>query len=187
MNRKNRYFRYSLLLLCFLFTAFQCGDCETSDAYLDGSRSWLPLKGKTHLSFLDSSGKTTDFGLKVVDTTQVIVNHYCNTSSVQEYILASLYLNAEKTDSLYFSLSPQAWMCMRGTTHDTTNIFACNAFKESSASKRFTHYTVGNRNYEEVFLLKSTPGYMNKIDSVFMANNVGIVGFTYAGEKYALP
>jgi hypothetical protein len=76
---------------------------------------------------------------------------------------------------------------MRGLTNNSTNIFVCNAFEDSRASKRFINYTVGNRNYKEVFLMWSIPGNPNKIDSVFLANEVGIVGFNYGGKKYFLP
>ncbi len=45
---------------------------------------------------------------------------------------------------------------------------------------------VGNRTYHEVLLIKHNEGYSNSIDSLFLANDTGIVGFNYFGEKYIL-
>jgi hypothetical protein len=47
---------------------------------LDATRSWLPLKGRTQLAFLDNVCNLTNFGLKVVDTTEIALNQECGTT-----------------------------------------------------------------------------------------------------------
>ncbi len=186
---KTKFTILILLFVHFLTTSFQCNKCRTGDLHLDATRSWLPLKGKTELAFLDNTGTLTNFKLHVVDTTEITVNHECGTSYKYDYITTSIYLNSSLRDSIYFSLSSGGWLCMRATSGNNPNIAMCNVFgqtKEGIIAKRFSNQAVGSRNYKEVILLLHNPGYSDNIDSVFIANNVGIVGFKYTNKKYTL-
>ncbi len=155
---------------------------------LDDTKSWLPLKGRTQLSFLDNTGSVRTFNLRVVDTTETAFNE-CGNSYKYEYINATLYLNQSMTDSIHFSLGSGSWLCMRTMSNNSPNIAMCNVFgqtKQGVIAKRLSNYPVGTRTYQEVILLLHSPVYSDNIDSVFIANHVGIVGFKYSGNKYSL-
>jgi hypothetical protein len=178
----------SILILYCLTTSFQCNKCKVGDLHLDGTRSWLPLKDKKQLTFLDNSGSLTNFSLQVIDTTETSYSE-CGDSYKYEYIKTSLFLNTSMTDSIHFILGSGGWLCMTATSNNTPNITMCNVFgqtKEGIIAKKLSNYSIGNKNYQEVILLLHNPGYSNNIDSVFIANNVGYVGFTYLNKRYFL-
>ena len=171
-----------------LTTSFQCKKCRTADIKLDNTRSWFPLKGITSLSFVDEIGTMINFNLRVIDTTEVALND-CGDSYRYEYLNTSLYLNPTKTDSIHFSLASSGWLCMRATSGNNPNIAMCNVFgqtQEAKIAKRLYNFTVGGKSYPELILLIHNEGFVNNIDSVFIANNVGIVGFKYLTKKYTL-
>jgi len=184
----------STVLLCLLFlfcltTSFQCQWCGTGTLEIGSSRSWLPLKGKTQLLLLDSTGAASTFRLRVVDTTETGTND-CGDPYKYEYIHTSLYLNPGQTDSIHFSLASSGWLCMSAWSNGNPAITMCNVFgqtKEGTIAKKLSNYRVGNRTYAEAILLLSNPGYSNNIDSVVIANKAGIVGFRYGGVRYFLP
>ena len=183
--------KFTILILVFfcLTTSLQCNKCRTGDLHLDATKSWFPLKGVTQLSFVDETGNLTDCNLHVVDTTEVAVNPECGTSYKYAYITTTLYLNSNRSDSIFFSLASAGWLCMRAMTGNNPNIVMCNVFgqtKEGVIAKRFSNLTIGSKAYPETILLLHNQGYSDNIDSVFIANNVGIVGFKYANKKYAL-
>ncbi|MFI5188354.1 MAG: hypothetical protein ACHQF0_16605 [Chitinophagales bacterium] len=143
----------------------------------------------TQLSFLDSIGNVTNFKLRVIDTTEIAVNQECGTSYKYEYITTSLYLDQNMNDSIHFSLSSGGWLCMNAASNNNPNILMCNVFglaKEGVIAKKLSNYPVGSRNYREVILLLHNLGFSDNIDSVFIANDVGIVGFEYSNKKYTL-
>jgi hypothetical protein len=178
----------TLFVLFFLTASFQCNKCRTSDIKLDNTRSWFPLKGKTSLPFFDNTGFLTNFNLLVKDTSEVVFND-CGASYNAEYLKTTLYLNTTKTDSIHFSLSPGGWLCMYVTSGNNPDMSMCNVFGQTQAgivAKRFYNFTVGVRSYQEVILLNHSPGLAGNIDSVFIANNVGIVGFNYSAKKFTL-
>lgn len=155
---------------------------------MDNTRSWLPLKGKTQLRFIDNSNTSVNFQLKVVDTTETATND-CGDLYKYEYIKASLYLNQNQTDLIHFSLASGGWLCMSAESNNTQNLSMCNVFgqtKEGAVAVRKSNYKVGGRTYSEAIVLLSSPAYSNNIDSVVIANNVGIVGFKYGNTTYAL-
>jgi hypothetical protein len=175
------------LIFC-LTSSFQCNKCRTADIKLDDTRSWFPLKGRTTLTFLDNNGTSIDFSLRVIDTTEVELND-CGDSYRYEYLNTSLYLNTAKTDSIHFSLASSGWLCMKATSGNNPNIAMCNVFgqtQEGKIAKRLYNYSVGRRNYQEVILLFHNQGFQNNIDSIYIANNVGIVGFKYSTKTFAL-
>lgn len=177
-----------LLSLFCLTTSFQCNNCSTGTLRLDQTKSWIPLKGKTQLRFLDNSNNVVDFQLKVVDTTETAAND-CGDFYKYEYIKASLYLNQSRTDSIHFSLASAGWLCMNALSSGNVNLSMCNVFgqtKEGTIAVRKSNYRVGSRSYTEAIVLLSSPGYSNNVDSVIIANNVGIVGFRYGNTSYAL-
>jgi hypothetical protein len=178
-----------LSLLYCLTTSLQCNKCHTGDLHLDATKSWFPLKGKTQLTFRDDAGNSTDLKLHVVDTTEIATNPDCGTSYRYEYITTSLYLNPAKSDSIFFSLASNGWLCMNATTGNNQNIVMCNVFgqtKEGIIARRLYNQTIGSRTYAETILLLHNQGFSDNIDSVFIANNAGIVGFKYATRRYSL-
>ena len=180
--------KLTLLILLFVFcltTSFQCNKCRTGDVHLDATRSWLPQKGITQLTFVDKVGSLTNFKLQAVDTIEIAINQECGTSYRYDYITTSLYLNPTMSDSIYFSLSSGGWLCIRALS-GTIYINMCNVFgqtKEGVIAKKLSNQRIGDRTYQEVILLLHNPGLSDNIDSIFIANNVGIVGFKYANEK----
>lgn len=182
----------AILILFFflsLTSSFQCNKCRTDDLYLDGTKSWFPLKGKTQLTFADQTGNLTNFKLRVVDSTEVEVNQECGTSYKYEYITTTLYLNISGSDSVFFSLASAGWLCIRAMTGTNPNIVMCNVFgqtKQGIIAKRLSNQTLGSRTYPETILLLHNQGYSDNIDSVYIGNNVGIVAFKYANKRYTL-
>ena len=179
----------SLLLLFSLTTSLQCHNCSTKPLRLGSTKSWFPLKGKTQLTFIDGMSNPHVFSLKVIDTTEMAYNEECDNSYQYQYINTSLYLNSDKTDSIYFTLGSGDWLCMNALSNDSTNISICNVFgetKEGLVAKSLNDYTIGNRKYKDVVLTIHNQGFSDNIDSVFIANNAGIVGFKYAGKTYSL-
>ncbi len=185
--------KINVIILTFLFavcltSSFQCQKCGTGTLRLDGTKSWLPLKGKTQLTFLDDGGVLTNFQLKVIDTTETALND-CEEAFRYEYIRVTLYLNQALTDSIHFSLASSGWLCMQAWSNNNPNVSMCNVFgqtKEARVAKRLSNFPVGNRTYAEAILLLSSPALTNNIDSIVIANGTGIVGFKYANKIYAL-
>ncbi len=181
----------AILFLLFLFcltTSFQCQKCRTGTLKLNDTKTWLPLKGKTHLSFVDNTGSLTDFTLRVVDTTETALND-CGEPYRYEYIHVTLYLNQGLTDSIHFSLASGGWLCMRAWSNNNPNINMCNVFgqiKEGKIAKKLTNYSAGSRTYPEAIMLLTNPGFADNIDSVIIANQAGIIGFKYATKKHVL-
>ena len=178
----------TMLLFFFIITAFQCNDCRSGTASIGRTRSWFPLKGKTQLSFRDNTASVTNFKLNVTDTTETSLNE-CGTPIKYEYIVTTLYLDQNSTDSIYFSLSSGGWLCMRARSNDSVNVSMCNVFgqtAEARVAKKLTNYTAGTKTYPEAILLLSDPLYNKNIDSIIIANQAGIVGFNYANKKYTL-
>ena len=185
--------KLTFIIVLFVFcltTSFQCNKlkCRTRDLNLDG-RSWLPPKGIPHLTFVDNSGSLTNFKLQVVDTTWVAISQECGNSFSYDYLTTTLYLDPTMSDSIYFSLTYGGWLCMRAVSSNNPNIWMCNVFgqtKEGAVAKKLSNQLIGNKTYQEVILLLHSPGLSDNIDSLFIANNVGIVGFKYANKVYAL-
>jgi hypothetical protein len=185
---KNKYTLLTLLFVYCLTTSLQCDKCNTGIIRLDETKSWLPLKGRTQLSFIDNSGTSTSFKLKVVDTTELVINECGGTYGV-EYITTTLFLNQNMKDSIHFSLASGGWLCASAASDNNINFSICNVFgkaKEGIDAKRLKNQRIGNRTYQEVILLIHGPISTNNIDSVFIANNAGVVGFNYVNKKYAL-
>jgi hypothetical protein len=178
----------TLFALFCLTASFQCNKCRTGDLKLDNTRSWFPLKGKTSLPFFDNTGFLTNFNLLVKDTSEVFFND-CGEPYNAESLKTTLYLNTTKTDSIHFSLNSNGWLCMYATSGNNPDMGMCNVFGQTKAgivAKRFYNLPVGARSYQEVILLLHSPGLPGNIDSVFIANNVGIVGFNYSTKKFTL-
>lgn len=179
-----------ILILCLycMTTAFQCNTCSTDALLLNNTRSWFPLKGKTQLSFLDNSENVINFSLFVKDTIETLSNE-CGDMFKVESLVSTLYLNSEKTDSIHFSLASAGWLCMHAVSNNESNIGMCNVFglsKESVVAKKLFDQLIGTRIYQEVILLLPNEGNDKNIDSLFIANNFGIVGFNYSNNKYTL-
>jgi len=183
-----------VLFLLFLFTTLtsvQCEKCKKGDRKLDESRIWLPLKGKSELTFLDTSKQSKNFALHVIDTLQVYTDSMCNLMHKVEYIQVSLYLNTQKTDSIFIQLSPPSSLFVRAST-DTSFNMAISGFLTGYAGShgnfqnRLYDYNNGNRIYNEVLLINHAEGYSDSIDSLLLAKGAGIIGFNYLGQKYIL-
>jgi hypothetical protein len=179
----------TILLLTLVGTILiRCGKCPTGHLHLDSTKSWLPLKGKTQLFFTDSVGNSTRFPLKVIDTTVTATNK-CGSTYEIDYITATLYLNSSMTDSIYLSLATGSWLCITAYSYNNPNMTICNIFnqtKEGVVAKNLSNYSIGGKTYNEVILILHNPGYSETIDSVFIANKAGIVGFKYHDKHYTL-
>lgn len=185
---KQKLILLALLVICVSTSSFQCQQCKTGTALLGNSRSWLPLKGKTQLSFIDPSGNSVHFKLRVVDTLETLIND-CNEPFSYEYINASLILNQTQTDSINFTLSAKDWMCAFAWSDSNISMSMCNVFgqaKEGVIARKLRNYTAGNNLYQEAIMLLGSAANSNKIDSVVIAKNAGIVAFSYAARKYVL-
>lgn len=178
----------ALLLIFCITTAFRCQkECKSGEYRLDASRSWLPLKGKTQLTFLDNAGNTNHFNLNVYDTVEKNVDEDCTI--IYESINAILFLNSPGSDVIALRLNPPNSFVASGSNGNDPGFNMRDVFqkaREGSVAKHLSNYTIGGRNYEEVILMLNGVGNSNSIDSVFIANNVGIVGFKYMGKKYSL-
>lgn len=141
------------------------------------------------MTFADEGGNLSNFKIHVVDTTEIAVNQECGTSYKYAYITTTLYLNPSMSDSVFFSLASAGWLCMNAMTGNKQNIVMCNVFgqtKEGIIAKKLSNQTIGSRTYPETILLLHNQGNSDNMDSIFIANNAGIVGFKYENRKYAL-
>jgi hypothetical protein len=184
----------SIFWTLFLFTffcficSFQCNNCKLKHLKLDATKSWLPLKGKNQLVFTDNLGNLNSFSLKVIDTTETAYND-CGEPYKYEYIKTTLYLNNTNTDSIHFSLSSGGWLCMNAVSNSMANVSMCNVFgqtREGRVAKRLNSIMLGNKIYNDVILLLSSPALNNNIDSIYIANNKGYIGFKYGNKNYTL-
>ena len=166
-----------------------CNPCMTGHLTIDGGRSWFPLKGRSQLTFLETSGISTDFKLKFTDTTAVAINQKCGSSYLYDYVTTTLYLNSTMTDSISFTLSSSSWLSVIGVSNSNLEISVGNILgetKEGKAAKNLNHYQVGSQTYDQTILIPRLISYPDGIDSIFIANNYGIVGFKYFGKNYSL-
>jgi len=58
-----------LLFILILIGIYSCGKCHSGGHLHLQSRTWLPVKGKSKLTFVDSTNHVTTFAFKGVDTT----------------------------------------------------------------------------------------------------------------------
>lgn len=181
-----------ILLFIFCLTAsFQCQKkCGPGELRLDDSKSWLPLKGKTQLTFLDESNISTNFNILVRDSVETTVNYDCDAISIYESINVILYLSPLNNDDLIvFRLNPPNIFSANAYSTNLPFFSVKNVFKsanEGIIAKRFNNYNVGNRSYTEVILLLQNPKTQCPIDSILLAKNFGIVGFNNFAKKYTL-
>lgn len=181
-----------LILSCLLFilisiSIYSCGKCHSGGHLHLQSRSWLPVKGKSKLTFVDSANRFTTFAFKGVDTTGTGHNN-CGGTFLIDYITATLYLDSLAQDSIYFALSTGSWLCLTARSNNYLNMGYCNIFDKSADTlvKRLSNVRIGNKTYADVLLIVHNPGLDDTIDSVFLANNTGIAGFKYNGKHYML-
>lgn len=168
-----------------------CVKCRSGDLHLDNSRSWLPLKGKTQLTFLDEAGQSKNFQLHVIDTLQTYLDSSCNLSHRVEYIQVSLYLNIQKTDSIFMQLASPSSLSIRAFTDTSFNMgiggdLTGYGGSHGNFQDRLYNFNNGNKTYGEVLLIKHAEGYSDSIDSLFLANGTGVIGFKYFHKKYIL-
>jgi hypothetical protein len=180
-----------LFLIFAIVTFISCVKCRKGDMRLDESRSWLPLKGKTELTFLNRNAQSKSFALHVIDTLQIFTDSTCNMQHKVEYIQVSLYLNSQRTDSIFIQLSPPSSLFVRAFT-DTSFNMGIGGFltgyggSHGNFKDRLYNYNNGNKIYQEALLIKHAEGSSDSIDSLLLARNAGIIGFNYLGEKYIL-
>lgn len=168
-----------------------CAKCTRGDYHLDSSRRWLPLKGKTQLTFLNKTGQPQNFQMHVIDTLQSYTDSACGLLHKVEYIQVSLYLNTQKTDSIFIQLSPPSSLFIRASTGTNFNIGIggfLNGYAGSHGNfkDRLYNFNNGNKTYNEVLLINHAEGSSDSIDSLLLANGTGIIGFNYFNEKYIL-
>lgn len=159
-----------------------------NDLYLDGSKSWVPLRGTTQLTYSDNTGTVTSFSVRGLDTT-IVNTTECGDTYNYQYIENTLYLNTAKTDSIYFNLFNTANLQARAISNDTYSFSMWDVLgkaKEGSQAKKFSRFTIDNKTFKDVILIFRNDYAPDIIDSVMLANNIGIVGFKYNGKRYTL-
>ena len=177
------------LLFIYLFTtSFSCVKCHMKDMYIDDSRSWLPQRRTSQLPFVDNAGNITNFTARGLDT--IVVNTTeCGDTYNYEYIANVLYLNAARTDSIYFSLLNRG--VLEGTA-SSNNTYCFSLFdifgkaREGVQAKNLFNCTAGNKTYKQGIMVFRNEYFAGELDSVILANNAGIVAFKYFGKHYSL-
>lgn len=168
-----------------------CGKCRSGDRHLDDSRSWLPLKGKTQLTFLNETHQPQNFQVHVIDTLQAYTDSVCGLMHKVEYIQVSLYLNTQKTDSMFIQLAPPSSLSIRAFTDTSFNMgiggfLTGYAGSHGNFQDRLYNFNNGHKTYNEVLLIKHAEGSSDSLDSLLLANGAGIIGFNYFNKKYIL-
>ncbi|MEJ7821740.1 MAG: hypothetical protein WKF85_05420 [Chitinophagaceae bacterium] len=129
-----------IILIFCLTTSLQCEkECKLSESRFDTSKSWLPLKGKTQLPFLDNAGNLTNFSLQVMDTVREWVNPDCSATMISEYIGVALLLNPPDRDVIAFSFNPPNFLVVTGANSNNPNFYISDVFKkakEGNVAKR---------------------------------------------------
>ena len=159
-----------------------------NDMYINSSKSWLPQRGGTQLAFLDNEGNVTNFFIRGRDTT-VVNTTECGETYNYQYITATLYLNTAATDSIYFNLFNRSNLEARAASDGSYNYSMIDVFgkaKKGVQAKYLSAFVVGSKTYKEVIVVFRFNPFPDTVDSVMLANNVGIVGFKYYGRKYSL-
>jgi len=183
--------KFRVLILFFVYcmiSAFQCNKCKTGTYRLDATKSWFPLKGRTQLLFVDTSGTATNFNIRVVDTLEAVQND-CVTPYKIEYIETTLYLDSAKNDYIFFGLGIGGILTVRANSDNNTNISMYDVFgkaKQGINAQELSNFSVGNKIYNKAIIMFHLPGQPATIDSIIIANDAGIVGFKYSGKKYSL-
>ncbi len=181
-----------LLIVAVTITATTCSsECPRGNLRLDsGSRNWLPLKGKTQLTFIDQLSRATNYTIKVVDTVQAYTKQIdCSGDYSYEYVNVDLYLNSPKTDSIHCAMLSGSSLSLRADCDKKPSMVYGNLLNPASATsskKRFPKLLIGNRTYSDVILATSMYSNSSTVDSVYLAYNYGVVGFTYHDKKYFL-
>lgn len=169
-------------------SSFQCNKCvDIPDSLIDNSRQWLPLKGKTQLTFVNSNGLAKIFKLFVVDTIQTQTS--CTGKPYKyESIAGRLSLDTLEKDFIAFAIHPTNNLCIQCITDRSNEVNGCNILTKpvfNGTATNLTNFRLRLNLYPEVILLKSS--LANPImDSVVVAKNFGIVGFKYNGDSYVL-
>lgn len=179
------------LLISVALSATTCSsECPRGNLRLDGgSRNWLPLKGKTQLTFVDQFGTITNYTIHVVDTLQPYIKQpECSGNYSYEYINVDLYLNTTKTDSIHCAMISGSRLSLSAYSDKKPSMTYGNLLSQpgsTSLKTRFSTFSLGSRTYSDVLL--ATSMFANGgIDSVYLAYNYGLIGFTYHNQKYVL-
>ena len=176
------------LVILIFSSSFQCNKCvDIPDAFIDNTRQWLPLKGKTQLTFLNSNGAAKIFKLLVVDTIEFQTS--CTGKSYKyESIGGKLSLDTLDKDFISFAIHPPNNLCIRCYTDRSNEVNGCEIFSKpifNGTATTLNNFRLRTNIYPEVVLLKSSVIFPI-MDSIIVAKNFGIVGFKYNGENYSL-
>jgi hypothetical protein len=181
---------YLLLVLVMAYTlisAMTC--CKPVDGILmleDANRPWLPVQGRSSVTFHDEGGIPHTFALREVDTLETFTDK-CGNAYEMEYVKASLQLDANRRDSLMLMLSgPYYSLTVRGSLG--AYLYANNLFnyRRAGVLEPLTNLVLGGNTYPEWVLVIGDRHHKSIIDSVYVAKGAGLVGFSYLGRKYAL-
>lgn len=174
-----------------MLSATTCSsECPRGNLRLDnGSRNWLPLKEKKQLTFVNQSGSAINYSIHVIDTLQPYVKQLdCSGEYAYEYINVDLYLNTAKTDSIHCTMASGSSLSLWAVSNNKPSMTYGNLLGQSNSTSlktRFSTLTLGNRSYSDVLLATSMISN-SEVDSVYIAYNYGLVGFTYQNQKYVL-
>jgi hypothetical protein len=178
------------LLMCFImFSAMQCRkECNSGSIMLNDSKSWLPVPGTTTPIFQKDNGENDTLLLKAEDTLSMYgsVYEYSPDCMIDQRIMF-LYLNANQEDYIYFKLSDVDKLFLTSKVNGTTPILhndVMSLIKEQHYVTYSTKTTIGSHNYNEVLLIKAKTS--TTLDSIYLARNVGVVGFKYKQVHYTL-
>src|SRR5262245_42258157 len=124
----------TLLVLYCLTTSMQCENCTTKPLLIGKEKSWLPAIGDRELRFTDNINNPHVFRVKAIDKTELVANE-CDENYQAQYINTTLYLNQDRTDSIFFALRPSNWLCLNAYSNGQPNIIMCDIFAKSGQGK----------------------------------------------------
>ena len=178
---------FILILFYIITSALSCQRCD-QDYLIKESRSWLPYKGINSKEFVDKNSEIKLVPLRAVDTVEWKSNE-CNLEDSIGHIDVSLYLDDEKSDSIYLNMDYSGYIFLNAVSDGGSSIRQDGLLKSSvknSVAKKLSGIHLGNHIYEEVILCTHNQAGPNNIDSVFLANGFGLVGFKYHDIKFVL-
>ena len=185
---KPPYLPFALALAYILSSAMTC--CKPVDGILeldDGNRPWLPVQGRTSITFRDEGGTPHNFALREVDTLETFTDK-CGNAYEMEYVKASLQLDVNRRDSLVLMLSGPRYSSL--TVRGASVIYLYTGdllhYTRPGLLDPPTNLLLGGNTYPEWILVRAERQHRSIIDSVYVAKGAGLVGFTYLGRKYTL-
>lgn len=171
------------LAFCALFSlfSFRCSKCTTGLLRIESGREWLPPVGTTQVTYVSSAGASLTTGVRVAEATEEHPNE-CGGTFQRESKTAAYYLDAGRTDSVQLRLGPPAQLGFIAKGGSTV----LELYDLLNQGQRLSNFVVGTHSYASLVRVALNQNGAG-IDSIYVAQNEGLVGFKYGGTQYALP